>query len=158
MLAVLLHLLAVQGILVHDGLSSGVDAGLSSFLWMSCHFLAPFPSCQLRGGPRHQREGGLRAVLGRFLWVLALRGGLLGWRHVTLPNIFYAHKVVPVPVLAPGLHHVGGAPAVLNHVLDLDRVGLGDWVIVIVGYLGIFHLQDSPHVQWCLLPLLGGLS
>ena len=49
-----------------------------------------------------------------------LRGGLLGLRHVTLPNIFYAHKVVPV--LAPGLHHVGGAPAVLNHVLDLDRM------------------------------------
>ena len=42
MLAVLLHLLAVRGILVHDGLSSGVDAGLSSFLGMSCHFLAPF--------------------------------------------------------------------------------------------------------------------
>ena len=67
MLAVLLHLLAVQGVLVHDCLSSGVDAGLSSFLWMSCHFLAPFPSCQLRGGPRHQREDGLRAVLGQFL-------------------------------------------------------------------------------------------
>ena len=83
-----------------------------------------------------------------------LRGGLLGLRHVTLPNIFYAQEVVPVPVLAPG-HHVGGAPVVLTHVQDLDR-GLGDWVIV--GYLGIFHFQDSPLVQWCLLPLLGCLS
>ena len=50
---------------------------------------------------------------------------MLGLRHITLPNIFYAHEVVPVPVLAPG-HHVGGAPVVLNHVQDLDRVGLGD--------------------------------
>ena len=42
MLAVLLHHLAVQGVLVHGCLSSGVAAGLSSFLGMSCHFLAPF--------------------------------------------------------------------------------------------------------------------
>ena len=48
---------------------------------------------------------------------------MLGLRHITLPNIFYAHEVVPVPVLAPG-HHVGGAPLVLTHVQDLDRVGL----------------------------------
>ena len=111
----------------------------------------PPPSGQLREGPRHQREGGPRVVLGRSLWVLALRGGLLGLRHITLPNIFYAHEVVPVPVLAPG-HHVVGAPLVLTHVQDLDHEG-GDLVLVIEGYLGIFHFQDSPLVQWCLLPL-----
>ena len=55
-----------------------------------------------------------------------LRGGILGLRQGTLPNIFYAHQVVPVPVHGHGLHHVGGAPVVLNHVTDLDRVGLGD--------------------------------
>ena len=89
----------------------------------------PLPSGQLREGPRHQREGGPRVVLGRSLWVLPLRGGMLGLRHITLPNIFYAHEVVPVPVLAPG-HHVVGATVVLTHV------------------------QDLPLVQWCLKPVL----
>ena len=55
-----------------------------------------------------------------------MKGGLLGLRHVTLPNIFYAQQEVPVPVHGHGLHLVGGAPVVLNHVTDLDRVGLGD--------------------------------
>ena len=66
---------------------------------------------------------------------------MLGLRHITLPNIFYAHEVVPVPVLA----HVVGAPLVLTHVQDLDHEG-GDLVLVIEGYLGIFEIFGTPYL------------